>query len=379
MTVVLTRIHLGSWLRIDPANDNPLDAAVQAWGLSGKNVPAASGRTGVGAAPRAGSGQWPATRRDPADPAVSPLTLMRRDMSGDGHDGDPSRRVLRLAVGIATVDRPQVARTTVDRLSRQSRRPDQIAVSIPTRGDFEGETDIRLLIGARGLTAQRNAILDAVPDADVICFFDDDFIPHTDYLKALEEAFLADPTLVGGTGLVVADGIIGPGYSAAEADRLLESPGEVAFAEPVPVYSAYGCNMAFRLDRIRAERLRFDERLPAYGWLEDVDFSRRVARFGSLAQIRAAVGVHLGVKGGRQSGRRFGYSQVANPIYLVRKGSYDWHRAAWLMGRNIAMNLFHAPRPEPHIDRRGRLAGNIEAFADILRGRLNPARIAAMS
>jgi hypothetical protein len=31
--------------------------------------------------------------------------------------------------------------------------------------------------------------------------------------------------------------------------------------------------------------------------------------------------VHLGSKGGRVNGRRLGYSQVANMIYLIRKGT----------------------------------------------------------
>jgi hypothetical protein len=81
------------------------------------------------------------------------------------------------------------------------------------------------------------------------------------------------------------------------------------------------------------------------------------------------------VKGGRQSGLRFGYSQIANPVHLIRKGSYARSRAAWLMGRNLAMNVLRALHPEAHIDRRGRLAGNFEAMRDLLRGRLAPERI----
>ncbi|MGY2046795.1 glycosyltransferase family 2 protein [Methylobacterium sp. JK268] len=289
---------------------------------------------------------------------------------------------LRIAVGLATVGRPEVCGETLTRLCVQTRLPDRVLVSVPSPSDLAAPAPEGLpttvLVGPRGLTRQRNAILTALDDVDLVCFFDDDFVPDPGYLAALERAFLADPGLIGATGRVLADGITGPGYSFAEADRVLggASPGS---GPPVPVYSLYGCNMAFRVAPLRAAGLSFDEVLPAYGWLEDVDFSRRAARLGRLARVGEASGVHLGVKGGRQSGRRFGYSQVANPLYLVGKGSYALPRAGWLMGRNLAMNLLRGLRPEPHVDRRGRLVGNLRALADLARGRLHPGRIADLA
>ena len=80
--------------------------------------------------------------------------------------------------------------------------------------------------------------------------------------------------------------------------------------------------MSVRLDLARRHRLTFDEQLPLYGWLEDVDFSRRVAGYGRVVKVSAARGVHLGVKAARQRGVQLGYSQVANPVYLMRKGTY---------------------------------------------------------
>ena len=68
--------------------------------------------------------------------------------------------------------------------------------------------------------------------------------------------------------------------------------------------------------------LRFDEGLPLYGWQEDIDFAARVARQGgALARTDAFAGVHCGVKTARSRGLPIGYSQVANPLYLVRKGT----------------------------------------------------------
>jgi GT2 family glycosyltransferase len=130
-----------------------------------------------------------------------------------------------------------------------------------------------------------------------------------------------------------------------------------------------------RVAAVAAGQYRFDEKLPLYGWLEDVDFSLRLGQRGRIVKAMAAQGVHLGIKKGRQSGRRLGYSQIANPIYLSRKGVFPWRRALRLMSRNIAANLLRLPHPEPYIDRFGRASGNIKAFGDLLTGRLTPERI----
>jgi polysaccharide biosynthesis transport protein len=132
--------------------------------------------------------------------------------------------------------------------------------------------------------------------------------------------------------------------------------------------------MAFRLASAQPG-VRFDEALPQYGWLEDVDFSRRLVRYGRIIKLPDARGVHLGSKTGRAPGIRLGYSQIANPLYLVRKGTLTPRRAAQQMGRNFVMNLLRSVRPEPYIDRRGRLRGNTLAIVDALRGKADPRNI----
>jgi hypothetical protein len=115
--------------------------------------------------------------------------------------------------------------------------------------------------------------------------------------------------------------------------------------------------------------------LPLYGWQEDIDFSRQFLRRGRLVRSGEIVGVHRGVKEGRTSGVRFGYSQVINPIYLRRKGTMRWQHAYELVWRNVTANLLMALRPEPWIDRRGRVKGNALAFWDVARGVVDPERM----
>ena len=133
--------------------------------------------------------------------------------------------------------------------------------------------------------------------------------------------------------------------------------------------------MAVRWSRIAGEGIAFDERLPLYSWAEDVDFSRQAAPFGRIVRSDRLVGVHRAVKNGRTKGTRFGYSQIANQLYLARKGTITRKLALIYGARNVLANLRRAIRPEPFIDRRGRLLGNWFGLVDIVRGRSAPERI----
>lgn len=284
---------------------------------------------------------------------------------------------MRLAVGIATVGRPGLLAAVLQELVQQTRPPDRIVLCAPTADDVAGIRSDRLeiVVGPRGLTRQRNAILDRVGDCDILQFFDDDFVPAPTYLAEIEHRFAMLPDVVMATGAVVADGIIGPGFAIDEACGLLAMTSVGSDDRIEPVENGYGCNMAVRLAAVATAQCRFDERLPLYGWLEDVDFSRQLARQGRIVRLNAARGVHLGIKQGRQSGVRLGYSQIANPIYLSRKGTCPWRRSLRQMSRNMAMNLMRSLNPEPYVDRAGRVAGNLKAMRDLFTGRLDPQRI----
>jgi len=284
---------------------------------------------------------------------------------------------LRIAAAIATAGRPQLLRAVLEELARQTRPPDRIVVCAPSAddiGDLPADPAVEVVIGPRGLTRQRNAILARLAEFDVAAFFDDDFLPSPQYLAVVERVFATNPDICMVTGELIADGIIGPGLALDEARRRLAAAHSDSGAL-LPVSSGYGCNMAVRLAAARAAQSCFDERLPLYGWLEDLDFSLQLARHGRIVKATAAQGVHLGFKRGRQSGVRLGYSQIANPIYLLRKGTCPWPRALRLMSRNMAANLLRSLNPEPYIDRVGRMIGNLMAIKDLLLGRLDPQRI----
>jgi glycosyltransferase involved in cell wall biosynthesis len=283
---------------------------------------------------------------------------------------------LRIAVGIATAGRPLVLAATLAELARQTRPPDRLLVCHAAASDIAGlppRAAEFLPAPVPGLTAQRNRILDAAADCDLLVFFDDDFLPAPDWLERAEALFLRDPAIAAATGAVIADGVRGPGLTPAEARTLLAADRGGSGLHPVT--NAYGCNMALRLETLRRHALRFDERLPLYGWFEDVDLTWRLRRHGRVVRDDSLRGVHLGTKHGRTQGRRLGYSQVANPLHLIRTGGCPPGKALAFIARNLAMNLLRTPFPEPWTDRRGRLAGNLLALRDLVRGRLSPGRI----
>ena len=287
---------------------------------------------------------------------------------------------MNLTIGIATRGRPAILGEVLAELDRQTRPPQDIIVCHVTEDDVKGLAGrflgVRFIMAPAGLPRQRNAIMDAAPQADAILFIDDDFLPAPDWLDVLEQVLRAHPDCVVATGTVIADGAKGPGISVEDAREILAAdmppPDTLAVA---PHFNGYGCNMAFRMAVVRDHALRFDEALPAYAWYEDIDFSRRLLPHGSILRLAGARGVHLGAKVGRQPGRRLGYSQVVNSIYLARKGSYPWSHALRSVGRHLLANGMRSMRPEPEVDRWGRFRGNLRGLWHVLSGQAHPGRI----
>lgn len=307
------------------------------------------------------------------DGPIGPAPVLSRAEAIAGRANHP----LRIAVGIASAGRPSILQETVDYLIGLPDQAERLIVCVPTIDDAAGladRPDVEVIVGSRGLTSQRNRIIQAAADTDILIFLDDDFIPAATFLSRMAAVFVAEPDVAIATGEVLADGILDGGLTMSKALQVLETAGERAELV-TDVYNAYGCNMAVRLSPVLEHALTFDEQLPLYGWLEDVDFSRSIARYGRSVRVEGARGVHLGVKSGRQPGRRLGYSQVANPAYLIRKGTMSKRRAITQISRNILANVSGVVSNDRSIDRWGRLTGNLLALADLLVGYASPSHI----
>lgn len=285
-----------------------------------------------------------------------------------------------IAVAIATVGRPDTVAEILETLRKQTRPADHIMFSVTSADDLPAgfdEPDVEIVMGSKGLCAQRNRAVERLRNSyDFIMFFDDDYVPSKFALARIVEFFEAHTDVAGVMGNTISDGIKGPGISFQDACRIVADYD----AKPRPeikilkdVDGLYGCNMGYRSRAIGDAK--FDENLLYYGWLEDNDFSNQLMKNGRLVHTTAFAGVHCGVKSARSPGRRLGYSQIANPIYLVQKGTLPWPKAANLMCRNFIANHVLTLKPEPWVDRWGRTKGNWLALAHIFSGKLHPTHI----
>jgi len=282
-------------------------------------------------------------------------------------------------------------------ICRSKRYPPAFSIIIGTeKSDLEGLDNHpliqsgqgQLLISPKmGSSAQRNCGLETLKQQGYFApghgrffcsFFDEDYRPDQNWLKCAAERF-EKGDIVGLTGHVLADGVGINGLTEEQAiaflnDETPPQPHWASGAEERTVDSVYGCNMAF-MDTV-VQQTRFDENLPLYGWQEDRDYTGMAKKLGRVIYFPGCRGVHLGSKGGRTSGLRFGYSQIANPLYLMKKGTMGYGAGLEHMARNMAANLIRSlTNSRPYIDYKGRLRGNLMAVWDTICLRCNPRRI----
>jgi GT2 family glycosyltransferase len=225
----------------------------------------------------------------------------------------------------------------------------------------------------RGLCKQRNRGLEALPeDTDIVALLDDDIILHRDYLQGIESIFSATPDASLIMGHLIANGNV----SVKKALELLRSPADsTKYAVTQSSFgNVYGCNMCVRFDVARKEM--FDERLPLYSYMEDVDFGTRVRRHGHVGYYYGSLGVHLRVSEGRVSYRALGFSEIMNPAYLAAKGTIPiWHAIyGFVLRKPLANMLRSLSRGTRQAERRERLIGNCIALRYMLVGKIDPDR-----
>ncbi|HWF46892.1 MAG TPA: hypothetical protein VG168_07805 [Bryobacteraceae bacterium] len=290
----------------------------------------------------------------------------------------------RIAIVIASTGRPTELRRWVDHARRQTLRPSTLLCVVAERTDLPWREklpkDVKVIVSARGSCHQRNVGLTAaIGSSDIVAFFDDDYIPSSYCVEGIDAFFRKNLDVVGANGVLLADGINSPGISYDDAKEMVVRHDTLPRTEGKVLYDLnglYGCNMVFRGSAIGSEL--FDEELPLYAWQEDIDFAARVGKRGRIVKTDAFYGVHQGVKSGRPPGTRLGYSQVANPIYLARKGTLSAGDAAKLIFKNVIKNHVKSICPEPWIDRVGRCKGNWLGILDVLLSRDHPKNILSL-
>ena len=301
---------------------------------------------------------------------------------------DSKKVDISISVVIASKGRPDFVWETVECLGRQTLKPREIIIVVPSKEDLpenQWGDEVRYIIGPLGLTSQRNSGIAAIPTSvPYIGFFDDDFELKEDYLEQAVAFMNANFSIVAISGRLLAGGDI----SRLEARALIAGyqPGETprgVFFSQGKHHILFGCNMVIRRAILNYEK--FDENLPLYSYGEDYDISIRLERYGLVGRFAGCVGVHLETPGGRVREVLRGYSFVANNWYFIKKGVIHlsllraWTRF-WLIcvGKNLWQSLWKLLKGDRTLDWSGRLKGYLLALRDIFLGRCHPRRIQEM-
>jgi GT2 family glycosyltransferase len=286
----------------------------------------------------------------------------------------------KVAVVIASTQRSDILLKALESIMNQNRTPDEIVVSVISEADLPGPSlpsRVRRVFSKPGASVQRNAGIDALVSRPLfVAFLDDDVILHPDYLRNMEQIFKSKPHTMLIMGHLLANGNI----SLDEAHGLIACPPDCGSntGQYYPLRQAYGnvygANMCIRFSLLEKER--FDERLPLYSLMEDVDMGTRARRYGEIGYYFGSLAVHLRVSGGRISYRALGFSEVMNPMYLGCKGTIPKRHAILRFVLLVpVMNAILAciPNRRQH-ERWQRLIGNLRAVSDIVSWRIEPER-----
>lgn len=213
---------------------------------------------------------------------------------------------------VCTRNRPRDLAECLSTVLEQSVLPTEILVVDSSDGEetkelcnilTETEKSVRVVYVRtnKGLTLQRNAGLRLVQGKfDIVHFIDDDVLLETSYIENINDSFVANPKVVGASGMVLGGSRRPPRLSARIALRDSKIPGKVlasgynvgahetadkCFLDWMP-----GCSMSFLLASIVG--LQFDEGRSGYALGEDVDFGIKASARGLLQHVPEARLIH---------------------------------------------------------------------------------------
>lgn len=279
-----------------------------------------------------------------------------------------------LSLIVCTYHRPEPISRLLRTVFEQTRVPDEILIidgSIDERTEklfesaeqFKGVAYHRVDASQRGLTRQRNIGV-AMSTGDIIAFLDDDIELEQGYFEELLRTYQLHPDAIAVSGYIVnenewipagiyeqstRDWYVYDGWKSRESSRVRfrsllgmgyrlpsgyvpeEGHGRAAGLYP-PTGRSYrvetlmGGVASYRRDLFR--HIQFSLYFYGYGLYEDMDFTVRASRFGSLYITTAARCTHHHDRDGRPNQLHFG-------TMVVRNGWYVW-RIRWPRPSRIA-------------------------------------------
>ncbi len=230
----------------------------------------------------------------------------------------------------------------LDSLSAQEPPPEEIVVveggDAPTKSivrrfvEKSEHTTYRHLVSEPGLTRQRNLAI-TESSGDILHFLDDDAVPDPGYIGEIHRVFAGhNAGEVSGVSPMLrqTDDLSQIGHRLRRffllphwhgQGRLMPSgygsyPWNGKENEVRPVEIACGC-CSYRREIF--DHIKFDEKLAGYGFMEDLDFSLRAARHGTILLAPKAVVWHMPSDLARPDERSLAKMQVIHHRYIFDK------------------------------------------------------------
>lgn len=279
---------------------------------------------------------------------------------------------MKISIIICTRNRPDDLKKTIPSILAQTRLPDEFLV-VDSSDDLRLENDlnsiaspflIRYFHTSPGLTLQRNVGIRNAK-GDLLFFFDDDVELDVDYIQRIEKVFFEDTQrdigAVGGRikNLLKPDdtsprvqvnkavfnlirfvfGLEDYGSGNYRFSGMPTFPHKLLSAKMCETLT--GCCMAFRREVF--EKIAFDEKLPGYGLMEDVDISKRALDAGYKIRYEPAAALnHNESPKNRLNYFEWAEMSVISYDYLFRKNwsrdIYRWFFYYWALLGLIVIN-----------------------------------------
>ena len=242
----------------------------------------------------------------------------------------------KLAIIVATKDRPEELKRLLESVSSQDIKPVQIVIvdggNSPVRRIAEDFRDLNINYVRKvpaSLTAQRNIGIGALrDDVTLAAFLDDDIVVEKDGLKNMVDFFEASPQDVGGASFNnMSDRYKKPTILERIFFVNADKPGMIlrsgfqsklcSLDETTSVEWLVGCAMVYR--RGVFSEFAFDEYFSGYARYEDVDFSYRVGRKYMLFVVADAKVQHLNRLEDADFSFALGRMEFINRLYFTGK------------------------------------------------------------